>query len=280
MERLIAQAQSAKYSLPSPALTRAGDSWFRRWWPALVPAGLSLACAVVLAVQQSQIRELKQSLQAVSVSAPDGPSARIVEAQANVRHPAAATDEAQEIARLKTSIEQLTAEISQLEKLSTENQDLRTQLATPGAPPWADKEFLDKARERKEAIECVNNMKQFGLAVALWAGDNANRYPTDIICMSNVLATPKILVCPGDHDRVVAQNFGSFTMANCSFEWFLTPASSASEPNIASRVLVRCPIHGHVLLYDGSVQMGAAKKHPEGLVQRDGKLYFEPPQAR
>jgi len=40
--------------------------------------------------------------------------------------------------------------------------------------------------------------------------------------------------------------------------------------------MFRCPIHGSVCLLDGSVQMEVAKKHPEQIVQRDGKLYFGP----
>ena len=46
------------------------------------------------------------------------------------------------------------------------------------------------------------------------------------------------------------------------------------------RVLLRCPIHGSIGLADGSVQMGVAKAHPECLVQRDGKLYYAPANAR
>src|SRR5436190_11942276 len=40
--------------------------WLQRWWPALGPAALSLACAAVLTSQQFEIRGLKQQLQAAS----------------------------------------------------------------------------------------------------------------------------------------------------------------------------------------------------------------------
>src|SRR5581483_11925752 len=99
-------------------------------------------------------------------------------------------------------------------------------------------------------------------------------YPPDIVCMSNELNTPVILVCPADPAHQAARDFTSFTPgANCSYETFLAPPGSDTEP---TRVFSRCPIHGNVGLYDGSVQMGAAKTHPEWFVQRDGKLYFEP----
>ena len=43
------------------------------------------------------------------------------------------------------------------------------------------------------------------------------------------------------------------------------------------RVAFRCPIHGHLGLIDGSVQGYVAnRQHPEQIVPRGGKLYFEP----
>src|SRR5882762_3743595 len=44
----------------TPALS--GVGWFRRWWPALVPGMASLVCMVVLAVQQMEIRDLRETL--------------------------------------------------------------------------------------------------------------------------------------------------------------------------------------------------------------------------
>jgi hypothetical protein len=107
--------------------------------------------------------------------------------------------------------------------------------------------------------------------VRVWALDNEDLFPTNFLCMSNELNTPKILVCPADTNRFVAANFSTYADANCSYEMF---NGSDKEP---AQVLTRCPIHGNIGLCDGSVQMGAAKRHPDWLVQRDGKLYFEPP---
>jgi hypothetical protein len=89
--------------------------------------------------------------------------------------------------------------------------------------------------------------------------------------MTNEMSTPKILRCPGDHAREAATSFIAYTPANCSYE-YLAPSAPDTEP---TRVLFRCPIHGHVCLSDGSVQGGVAKLHPERLVYRDGKLYLE-----
>ena len=95
---------------------------------------------------------------------------------------------------------------------------------------------LAKAKAKAVRINCVNNMKQVGLAFRMWSDDNNNNYPqayasnplyplvdygaawptgnattctytyTIFECMSNELSTPKILVCPGD-TRTAATNF-------------------------------------------------------------------------
>jgi prepilin-type N-terminal cleavage/methylation domain-containing protein len=94
---------------------------------------------------------------------------------------------------------------------------------------------LAKAKARALRIQCVNNLKQTGLATRVWEGDNTDRYPTAVYSqqggayeyvhhtsqgttaatpnpylttapgpakvfqiMSNELSTPKVLVCPAD----------------------------------------------------------------------------------
>jgi hypothetical protein len=252
-------------------VSRARDGWLRRWWPVLVPAGFSLVCVVVLAVQQAQIRELKQSIQTSSAAAT--PVVSTPKAQSDAGRTATAAKEAQEIDRLKNLAAQLSADIAQLEQLRGENSKLRAKLsaASNGLTPEETKAMED-AHAKAMKIQCINNLKQLGLAARVWSMDNADRYPPDLICMSNEVNTPKILVCPADPAHPIAANFGSFTMANCSYEYFPDQTQMGSEPE---RVLFRCPIHGSVGLCDGSVQ-SIDPNHPERLVQRNGKLYYEP----
>lgn len=80
--------------------------------------------------------------------------------------------------------------------------------------------------------DCVNNLKQVGLAFRVWEGDNSDNYPMAVstanggaeenvwslltsgaatpteygvtnvfLCMSNELSTPKLLACPADAGR-------------------------------------------------------------------------------
>jgi prepilin-type N-terminal cleavage/methylation domain-containing protein len=85
---------------------------------------------------------------------------------------------------------------------------------------------LAKAKQKAQRITCVNNLKQVGLAHRLFAGDNGDRYPsqisqteggwnnilqaqytyTNFACLADELGTPKVVVCPSD-ERQPRQNF-------------------------------------------------------------------------
>ena len=277
-EQLIAQVRltAGRPASDLPAGTPAPAGWLRRWWPVLAPAAVSLACAVGLTTQQMEIRDLKRAIQdssrdaAPNAVAPAAPNVGTNDVSAG--SDAAARTE-QEIVRLKELASQLAAEVAELEQMRADNVKLRAQLAKPtsGFLSADETEALAKAKEKAESIACVNNLKQLGLSVRVWALDNKDISPPNVLDMTNEMSTPKILRCPADHAREAATSFASYTPANCSYE-YLAPSAPETEP---TRVLFRCPIHGHVCLCDGSVQGGVAKLHPEQLVYRDGKLYLE-----
>jgi prepilin-type processing-associated H-X9-DG protein len=77
---------------------------------------------------------------------------------------------------------------------------------------------LARAKARSSRINCVNNLKQIGVAFRTWSVDNGDLYPPQVSIanggtmelidsgaayvhfrvMSNELSTPKVLVCPYD----------------------------------------------------------------------------------
>jgi prepilin-type processing-associated H-X9-DG protein len=93
---------------------------------------------------------------------------------------------------------------------------------------------LASVKGRSKRIQCVNNLKQDGLAFRLWEGDNGDKYPmavstnkggtmeyaSDVFrhfqVMSNELNTPKILVCPADN-RIAAASFAKLKNQNVSY---------------------------------------------------------------
>jgi prepilin-type N-terminal cleavage/methylation domain-containing protein len=96
---------------------------------------------------------------------------------------------------------------------------------------------LAAAKRKAQRINCVNNLKEVGLAFRVWEGDNNDNYPMNVstksggaqeltcsagsngtgkpggfvgvFCvMSNELSTPKLLICPSDSSRAsIPTNF-------------------------------------------------------------------------
>ncbi len=95
---------------------------------------------------------------------------------------------------------------------------------------------LAGAHNRARRIQCVNNLKQCGVAFRLWPPGQKSDYPMSVSTndggtmefntgagtfrhfqiMSNVLDTPEILVCPAD-TRVAAADFPRLKNRNVSY---------------------------------------------------------------
>lgn len=138
---------------------------------------------------------------------------------------------------------------------------------------------LGRAKERSEAITCANSMKQVVLAFATWAIDNEGEYPFNVsmsqggsmelcspgangfdnnsaahlLIISNELQTTHILVCPADSSKRWALDWRSLQSSNVSYQIHVGTNVDERYPD---EVLAVCPIQGHVVLCNGSVQFG------------------------
>jgi hypothetical protein len=113
---------------------------------------------------------------------------------------------------------------------------------------------FSQAKSRAQTVACVNNLKQMGLAVRIYATDHDDVFPPDFLAMTNELSTPKVLICPADPGRSgsPAQTWAGFDPAQSSYE-YLGAGLKESTPGFESKVLFRCRIHGNECMGDGSV---------------------------
>src|SRR5260370_32094533 len=181
----------ANICLPPP--TGAGSAttakslpgWFAQWWPALGSAALSLCCGVILAVQQAQIGALQESIRQLSYTTGSNRITVPVRDQTttNESETETAIHEQAEIERLRHEAAALTENVKHLGQIQAENQRLRAQLAAPpgGSFTAGEQQAMEKAREKVLTIQCVNNLKQAGLAARTWELDHPDTYPPDIL---------------------------------------------------------------------------------------------------
>lgn len=128
---------------------------------------------------------------------------------------------------------------------------------------------LGQGKARARRIQCVNNLKQTGLAFHIFENDHNGKLPTQVstndggsaeyvawgfqvhgpfyfsfehfLPLAGTLATPKLLACPADSQRWAATNFNQFTNWNLSYAIGL-PASADNPREVlaADRNLPAC----------------------------------------
>ena len=211
-------------------------------WSRLSSQRNQLKSAQTSASEIDELRRQNQELQMNRTSASDSASAN-----------------ARELARLRNEVGQLRKQAGEVAALRAQALDaalLRAQLAAATQNlARAERALADATKlspeelQQVQSVQCVNNLKQIGLAARIWATDNNNIFPPDFISMSNELATPKILLCPADAGGIRVGGWLRLDPSRISYR-FLTPNVNASDP---AKPLATCVMHGHTVWGDGTV---------------------------
>jgi hypothetical protein len=275
---LVLRLQAAIVLQPPKSDTRiprARKSSFRHWFPALAFGLVLVSCAVMFGVQSNWSARQKHQNEALRAIAAGLPQLR--EQHAAWEKSVAQQQELEGLRKDNQELHQLQAELVRLQTVSEQLQHMREQNRQLSAAPIASNTtsspgFFDDAQRQAERIQCVNNLKQLGLAMRIWAGDNTNKYSTTLVDMSNECSTVKILICPSDKARqsYSTLSWGEFRDDMTSYQYLAQP-DDESHPDC---VVAKCPIHHNYLMADGSVQQVNPAKWRE--VKRDGRLYLEP----
>jgi prepilin-type N-terminal cleavage/methylation domain-containing protein len=105
---------------------------------------------------------------------------------------------------------------------------------------------LGQAKARAKSTACLNNLKQIGLGLRLWADDNGDKFPWNLEvgrggsagsadwtdhfrACSNELSTPRILLCPTDREKRAGTNW-AFTFGDMNVSYFVGYNAAESKP--------------------------------------------------
>ena len=274
-QRLIHQAGRAR-PRQKPAWT--WFSLFPRENGAAAAALLTVAAAVLtaLAYQQNTLSGLKRAEKELAAAIGGTPPETKIEPRG--QHDALLSAELQLLRKESAELQALRAEMSEIQRLlaagrdaADQNAALRAELSkvTQNRPEDSPEleAMLSAARDKARRIQCVNNLKNIGLAARIWAKENGDKnLPGEFAIMTHQVASPKILVCPSDPARAEAHDdptLEQLAATGGSYE-ILSPGIAQEHWSAA---YVRCRFHPNVTLVDGSV----FQLRPEQqLVQRNG----------
>jgi hypothetical protein len=139
--------------------------WWRRWLPAVSFAMVFLTCVVILAMQTSQIIQLRRDNAALRGATTTLAQLRrdnqdLQQLQAQAQELDRLRKDSLELQRLRAEIDQLRGQAQSFAQLRAENQRLQAERAALRQRTPADADPFAAARANAMRISCINNLKQ------------------------------------------------------------------------------------------------------------------------
>lgn len=103
---------------------------------------------------------------------------------------------------------------------------------------------LARAKAKGISINCVNNLKQIGVAMHIWSSDQGDKYPWGVTvdkggsmdsqdwtdnfrACSNAIVNPKLIWCPSDLTKKSGTNWGVTLRGDMNVSYFVGTVKSA-----------------------------------------------------
>jgi prepilin-type N-terminal cleavage/methylation domain-containing protein/prepilin-type processing-associated H-X9-DG protein len=103
------------------------------------------------------------------------------------------------------------------------------------------------AREKARRTSCLNNLSQFGKALSMYAIDNDEMFPSNLVALSAFCDNPKIYKCKSDRNRTVApsvEEILGFGHSYCSYNLVTEDESGAMSASSKAGVMAACDKNG------------------------------------
>ncbi len=292
---LVATLRTGIPHSSNAALERVRPSFWHRWWPVLIPGSALMALAAVVVIQDLELRQAAHDSErsAIPVVETNSLSTQRTPTDSGPVDGDGTNSPSAELNRLRLRVLDLEARLADARAAAGDPRQLEAELKSlwEGLPDDVRQAF--QAKRRADSIRCVNNLKQLGLAVRIFATDNEGDFPPDLKSILTYNSASIIFLCPEDFGKPVStveelRALPPEQVTSYSSYEYLAPGPGKFETD-PQRVMLRCPFHGHVALCDGSVQMlqPLAEQFVQppgtppaavtnGLERRDGKLYIKP----
>lgn len=172
-----------------------------------------------------------------------------------------------EVSQLRDEKESLVALVDESKQLEVDNQRLQEDLLKfASANDYLVRDPLGEAREKAKQTMCTNNLKQLALAYQITKSEGSgakNIY--DLV--PHVGGTGIPFYCPSDTDKepVSRETPSEIGPENISYQFKLNAPQNATT----STIVVQCPVHGSVGLFDGSVHTGNAFQEGKAKLVKD-----------
>lgn len=131
-----------------------------------------------------------------------------------------------------------------------------------------------------QRASCANRLRFISISLRMWSDDNNGKYPFQLPfnlggtrefraigpdgfdtnafrhfqVLSNLLVSPRYLVCPSDQTRSAATNFAVLEPENVTYQLRTSDDVCPDAPGV---VLAVCPIDGNTLYCDGTAVEGS-----------------------